>query len=182
MPTWVRPVSVALVLAGTFTLALRVTVEVADRRDDGFCTAAPDNFERRSWLPLGDRCYRRQPDGTVAVRRPGWALTVLAAVVVGGIATGAVAPAGSARRRLALALVVPFVPLAVVVGVVATPRSLSRLVAIATISLGLTAIPALVTAVAAARLLVTGWWAAVGGSWLAWGVAVFVAGRDGVRP
>jgi hypothetical protein len=173
---------VALVLVGTFALGLGVTVEVAERRDDGFCTAAPDTFERRSWLPLGERCYRRLPDGTVAVRRPGWALTVFTAVVVAGIATGATAPAGTARRRLAWALVVPLVPLAVVIAVAASPRSLSRLVAIATISLGLTAIPALVTAVAAARLLVTGWWAAMGGSWLAWGIAVFIAGRDGVRP
>ena len=182
MPRWTGPVVVALVLVGAFGLGVRVAVEVADRRDDGFCRALPDTFERRSWWPLGDRCYRRLPDGTVVVRRPGWSLTALAAVVVGGIAAGAAAPAGSARRRLGCALAMPFVPLALVVAVVGTPLSLARLVAIATISLGLTLVPALATSVVVARVLSTGWWAAMGGAWLAWALVVFYAGKGGIAP
>lgn len=169
-------------LVGACALGVLVTVEVAERRADGFCKPAPDTFERRSWFPLGERCYRRLPDGTVAVRRPGWALTALVVVVIGGMAAGIGSAAGSSRRRVATALAVPLIPLAVVIALVASPRSLSRLVGLTTISLGLTLVPALVTSVAVARLLASGWWAAMGGSWLAWAVAVFYAGRGGITP
>ena len=171
-----------LVVLAAAGLAVAVTLEVADRREDGFCRALPGTEEHPSWWPLGERCVIHRPDGAVATREPTWALTGFVAVVIGAVALGVPAPARSLRRRTAEALLVPLFPLAAIVTLVVTPRSLSRLVAIATISLWLTILPAGLTAVAVRRMLLTSWRTAIPVSWLGWAAAVFYAGRGGVAP
>ena len=163
-------------------LAVAVTAELHDRRADGYCRRVAGTTERATWWPVGERCTVTDADGGVSVRRPGWSLTALLAVVVGGVAVGAAAPAGSARRRTAEALALPALPLAVAVAAIATPPSLSRVVAVTTVSLYLTAVPGLLSALAVHHLLATGWRSAIAGSWFAWAFAVFFVARDGVGP
>ena len=162
-------------------LGVTVTLEIADRRAGGFCRDLPGTVEHPTRWPLGERCEVVRPDGTREVWTPSWALTALVAVVVAALAAGGPAPARSARRRVAEAVVGP-VALGIAVAVVATPPSLSRVVAVVTISLYLALVPAALTAVAVRHFLVAGWRPAVTVSWLAWAAAVFHAGRGGVGP
>lgn len=179
------PASAGFVLVVVAVLALLVTVEVNDRRREGFCKAdhgipGASGYEERTWWPVGERCYLRLADGTVRVRRPGWALTALAVTWPVAVAAGAVAPPRSARRRLAWALVVPGLVVAALVLVAVQPRSLARLVSLTTISLGFGAIGGAVTAAVAWYVLRGRLMATVLGSWLAWAVIVFLQGRDAI--
>lgn len=185
-----RPVAgvlAVLVLSTLGVLAFRVTVEVSDRRAEGFCR--PDHVlvgatgsEERTWWPVGDRCFLHLPDGTTRVREPGWSLTALLAGAAAVVAAGAPAPPGSARRSSAWVVAVPAVPVAILVSAMVAPASLTRLVALTAISLGFGVPMAVVTALAVwafvrGRLLPT-----VLGSWLAWAVVIFLQGRDSIRP
>ena len=174
-----------LAFVGVAALALAVTVEVRDRRREGFCRSdhgipgATWN-ERRTWWPLGERCQLRLADGTTRVREPGWALTafVVAATTAGVV--GAAAPASSARRRLAWAVAVPALPVAATVVVTVGPRSLARLVALTSLSLGFGAVFAVPTAGVVWVMARGRWLPTVLGSWLVWAIVIFLQGRDAI--
>ena len=174
---------VAFVALGV--LAAGVAGEMVDRRKAGFCRPDPGipgatTFEDPTRWPLGERCFLRLADGQVAVREPGWWLTGLVGGSVAALAAGALAPAGSARRRLAWAVLVPAVPLGLLILATVGPRSFSRLVGLTSVGLGFGLPPALVSAavvwfVARGRVLPT-----VLGSWLVWGALLFWQGRDSI--
>lgn len=177
----------AVVLVVLGLLALLVTIEVNDRRRQGFCRpdhgiAGATGYEERSWWPVGERCYLRLADGTVRVRRPGWALTALVAAWPVAAVAGATGPPRSARRRLAWTLAVPGAVVAALVLALVQPRSLARLVSLTTISLGFGAVGGAVTAAGAWYVLRGRVMATVLGSWLAWAVIVFLQGRDAIGP
>ena len=158
-----------------------------DRRDDGFCR--PDHrvpgaveSEEHTWWPVGNRCLLRMPDGSTRVREPKWWLTALLATSLAVIATDVVSRPASAWRRLAWSVVFPAVPVAALTVAVLRPRSLARLAAITSISLGFGSIMAAVTAgtlwyFLRGRVLPT-----VLGSWLGWSVFILLQGRDSIGP
>lgn len=187
VPRFLPPLVAAVLMAGIGLLAFRLTVEVNDRRAEGFCR--PDHgitgatwSEERTWWPLGERCSLRLPDGTTRVREPGWSLSALVPAWLAALAAGALAPATSARRRLAWALAFPAVPIAALVVTMVGPRSLSRLVALTSISLFFATPMALVTAGALWAFLRGRVMPTVLGSWLAWAVVIFLQGRDAIGP
>ncbi|MGH9152584.1 MAG: hypothetical protein ACRD03_09345, partial [Acidimicrobiales bacterium] len=105
-PPGLAAVAAVAVLAVLGVPAYRLTVEVDDRRAEGFCR--PDHgiagatwSEERTWWPLGERCLLHLADGTTRVREPGWNLTALAPAWLAVLVAGALAPPGSARRRVA---------------------------------------------------------------------------------
>ena len=179
--------SAVLALGVLGVLAYNVTVEVNDRRDDGFCR--PDHgipgaveSEERTWWPVGERCFLRLADGTTEIRQPRWWLTALLATWVGVVGLGVRARPASAWRWLAWSVVVPAIPMAVLIVAVVQPGSLARLVALTSISLGFGSFMAAVTAGAVwhfARARVV---PAILGSWLGWSVFVFLQGRDAIGP
>ena len=178
--------SAVLALGLLSLLAFRVTVEVNDRRDDGFCR--PDHgipgaveSEERTWWPVGDRCFLRLPDGTTSVREPQWWLTALLAACLAAIAAGALSRA-AAWRRLAWSVVFPALPVAALIIVIVSPRSLARLAALTSISLGYGSLMTAVTAgvvwyVVRGRVLPTILW-----SWFGWSVFILLQGRDSIGP
>lgn len=182
-----RLAAAAVVLAALGVLAFRLTVEANDRRSEGFCR--PDHgiagatwSEERTWWPLGERCLLHLADGTTLGRGPGWSLTALVPAWLAVVAAGALAPPGSARRRLAWAVVFPTVPVAGLIVVMVGPRSLSRLVALTSISVGFAVPMAAVTAGALWGFLRGQVMPTVLGSWLAWAVVIFLQGRDSIGP
>lgn len=183
----VGPLGSLMVLAALSVLAFRLTVEVNDRRGEGFCRpdhgiAGATASEERTWWPLGERCFLRLGDGTTRVREPGWSLTALAAGWSAVVVSGVLSSPGSARRRLAWSVVVPAVPVAVLVVAVVGPRSLSRLVALTSISLGFGSFMGAITAVAVWYVMRGRVMATILGSWLAWAVIIFLQGRDSIGP
>lgn len=187
LPGAVTGVLALLVLGALAVLAFRVTVEVSDRRSEGFCR--PDHgvvgatgSEERTWWPIGDRCFLHLADGTTRVREPGWSLTALTGASSAVLAAGVAAPRRSARRRLAWAVFIPAVPVALLIAALVQPHSVTRLVALTSISLGFGLPMAAVTAlavwgVARGRVVPTAL-----GSWLAWAVIIFLQGRDSIGP
>ena len=173
-----------VVLAG---LAFDHSAEVIDRRNAGFCKKhhgipGAVGFEDRTWWPIGDRCFLRMTDGTTRVHEPGWSLTALLAGWSAVGVAGFLAPPAWLWRRLAWAVLIPAVPVALLVLAVVQPASLSRLVAITSVSLGFGSVMGAVTAagvwyVVRGRVLAT-----VLGSWLAWSVIVLLQGRDAIAP
>lgn len=183
----VGPVSAVVVLAALSVLAFRVTVEVNARRGEGFCR--PDHgipgataSEEKTWWPLGERCFLRLADGTTRVREPGWSLTALAAGWSAVVVSGVLSSSRSARRRVAWSVVFPALPVAVLVVAMVGPRSLSRLVALTSISLGFGSFMGAVTAVVVWYVMRGRVMATILGSWLAWAVIIFLQGRDSIGP
>ncbi|MFP5377918.1 MAG: hypothetical protein ACLGIO_14205 [Acidimicrobiia bacterium] len=182
-----RPASAAVVLVVLGALAFALTTEVNDRRREGFCR--PDHgiagatwSEERTWWPLGERCLLHLPGGTTRVHEPGWWLTALVPAWLAVVAAGALAPPASARRRLAWAAAVPAIPIAAVIAVMVGPRSLSRLVALTSISLGFAVPMAAVTAAALWGFVRGRAMPTVLGSWLVWGLVIFLQGREHIGP
>lgn len=179
------PAAAGVAFALVALLAYGVTDEVISRRQDGFCKAnhgipGATRSETRTWWPVGEICRLHLADGTTRVREPGWALTAFTGAWIAAVAVGVAAPARSSRRRLAWAVAIPALPLAVLIQVVISPTSYARLVSLTAISLGFGVFMGAVTAVAVwyffrGRLLAT-----VLGSWLLWGTIIFLQGRDNV--
>ena len=169
-------------------LAVATTADIVDRTEAGFCrpsalTGDLVTVEERTWWPLGERCSIELPDGTLLVREQTWRLTAFAAGWLAVFVVGVVAPPRSTRRVLAAVVAIPFVALAFVEVVAILDRvSLSRVVAITTVSLAFGLLPAAVTAVGV-------WWVTRGrvvpivvASWIGWALAVLLAARDGIQP
>ena len=182
-----RLASAAVVLVLLGALAFALTTEINDRRREGFCR--PDHgvagatwSEERTWWPLGERCYLHLPDGTTRVHQPGWWLTALVPAWLAVVGVGALAPSASARRRLAWTAAVPAVPVAGVIVVMVGPRSLSRLVALTSISLGFALPLAAVTAGALWAFMRGRAMPTVLGSWLVWALIIFLQGREHIGP
>lgn len=174
-----------LAFAVVALLAFAVSLEVRDRRRDHFCRAdhgipGATWDERRTWWPLGERCFLHLPDGTTRERAPSFALTGFVAATVAVGAAAATAPSGSARRQLAWAVAVPAVPVAVLVVVMVGPSSLARLVSLTTISVGFGAVFAAPTAVAVWFVVRGRWLPTILGSWLVWSSVIFLQGRDAI--
>ena len=179
------PATACVAFALVAVLAYGVTDEVISRRRDGFCKVnhgipGATRSETRTWWPLGEICRLHLADGTTRVREPGWSLTAFTGAWMAAVALGAAAPARSSRRRLAWAVAVPTLPLAILIQLVISPASYARLVSLTAISLGFGVFMGAVTAVAVwyffrGRLLAT-----VLGSWLVWGTIIFLQGRDNV--
>lgn len=179
------PAAVVLVVLGALAFAL--TTEINDRRREGFCR--PEHgitgatwSEQRTWWPLGERCYLHLPDGTTRVHEPGWWLTALVPAWLAVVGAGALAPPASARRRLAWAAAVPALPVAAVIAVTVGPRSLSRLVALTSVSLGFAVPMAAVTAAALWAFVRGRAMPTVLGSWLGWALVIFLQGREHIGP
>lgn len=182
-----RPAATASVLVVLGALAFALTAEIDDRRQEGFCR--PDHgmtgatwSEERTWWPLGERCYLHLPDGTTRVHEPGWWLTALVPAWLAVVGAGALAPPASARRRLAWAAAVPALPVAAVIVVTVGPRSLSRLVALTSVSLGFAVPLAAVTAAGVWALMRGPAMPTVLGSWLGWALVIFLQGREHIGP
>ena len=182
-----RPAAAALVLVVLGALAFVLTTEVNDRRREGFCRpdhgiADATSSEERTWWPLGERCFLHLPDGTTRVHEPGWWLTALVPAWLAVVGVGALAPPASARRRLAWAAAVPALPVAAVILVMVGPRSLSRLVALTSVSLGFALPLAAVTAAALWAFLRGRAMPTALGSWLGWALVIFLQGREHIGP
>jgi len=182
-----RPASAAAVLVVLGALAFALTTEVDDRRREGFCR--PDHgiagatwSEERTWWPLGERCLLHLPDGTTRVHEPGWWLTALVPAWLAVVGVGALAPPASTRRPLAWAAAVPALPVAAVIAVMVGPRSLSRLVALTSVSLGFAVPMAAVTAAAVWGFVRGRAMPTVLGCWLAWALVIFLQGRHAIGP
>ncbi|MGH9152659.1 MAG: hypothetical protein ACRD03_09740, partial [Acidimicrobiales bacterium] len=84
--------------------------------------------------------------------------------------------------RVAWAAAVPAVPVAALILVMVGPRSLSRLVALTSVSLGFALPMAALTAGALWALLRGRVLATALGSWLAWALVIFLQGKDSIGP